>query len=481
MPFPQHLDLAAGVESQDFQGTQNISVTMPASVNANDLLLIIISLDDDGTATTVLTPSGWTEQRQYTFDKIKAVVFSKQAAGTEGGTNVTVDLGRDVAAAVQVMQITGWNSIELGEVDRDLGLTTEVIPDLSPSWGAADTLWIPLAFASDDGANITSYPYTNNQLRTASGGGPNNDAIVGSCTDQINTASQTGLSYSIDAAQTMAVWMMAVEPGVKGGASDTTPPTLPADTTLSIATTKDSATVTYTKAPSDDVDPDNTGFVYRLWRAAKGVDISTAVLCNSNGTEEASGTDVAQLIDSAVPEAATEYEWNVTVEDTSGNQAAYTQNSAYTALAGVVTSDGATPVQGAVVRVIPADNHELANPGTPETLITDAQGEWELSAAYDPTKHYDISYRYLNIVDSGTLESATANTATDTDKAWTAGQWNDGTYVIFIPSTGELAVISDNTVDTVTINRDWGATPGAVSYEIGQLQSDESDQFPRKE
>lgn len=70
--------------------------------------------------------------------------------------------------------------------------------------------------------------------------------------------------------------------------------------------------------------------------------------------------------------------------------------------------------------------------------------------------------------DSGTAESGTVNTLTDTEKQWTPDEWAN--YRVLITDgtgKGQERIIGSNTVDTLTVTVNFDTVPDATSkYEI---------------
>lgn len=66
---------------------------------------------------------------------------------------------------------------------------------------------------------------------------------------------------------------------------------------------------------------------------------------------------------------------------------------------------------------------------------------------------------------SGTAESGTANTLTDTDASWTANEWADDYEVAIIDKTGEgqVRTIASNTATVLTVSSNWTTPPDSTS------------------
>jgi hypothetical protein len=193
--FPQ---VASVTETTFTTNAVNHLVAMPATVNAGDLLLVLFATDG---APTITTPSGWDQLLHTNNGSVRATAYTKVAIGTEGGTTVDFVSSAGEEAAAQVYRITAWYG-SLDGVERATSATgTSANPNPptdSPSWGAADTLWLAVYFAPD-GNNVTAYPanYTNG-LNTESG----NDteaASMGSARRELNAAAEDPGAFTIQA------------------------------------------------------------------------------------------------------------------------------------------------------------------------------------------------------------------------------------------------------------------------------------------
>ncbi len=126
----------------------NHNISMPATVNAGDLLLMFITYHAAQGAVT--TPSGWTSHGTTGL----LSVFSKAADGTEDGTTVNVVTVNSVKAGAHVYRMHRWLGTTAG-VEISLGSgapgTSSDPGTLTPTWGADRTLWIA-------GTSVTGNP-----------------------------------------------------------------------------------------------------------------------------------------------------------------------------------------------------------------------------------------------------------------------------------------------------------------------------------
>lgn len=172
MAFPVVESLTA--TPLDGDATQHL-IAMPAAVNAGDLLIVIFS--NDGAA-TVATPADWNlldSAVQGTTNRLSN--YYKIAVGNEGGTTVDFVTSATEEAVAHVYRISGWHGTTPPEVGTAAtgNNTTPDSPQLTPSWGAEDTLWLA-AYGADATDTTSAYPTSFTDGQTDSTPAP------GSCT-----------------------------------------------------------------------------------------------------------------------------------------------------------------------------------------------------------------------------------------------------------------------------------------------------------
>ncbi|MCJ7575163.1 MAG: hypothetical protein MUO80_00495, partial [Dehalococcoidia bacterium] len=135
--------VASVTETAFGSDTTGHNVTMPATVNAGDLLIVLFTNDGDATVTT---PSEWTELASNEADgAVRLSVYYKIAAGTEGGTTVNFVTSASEQAAAQVYRITDWHGTTPPEISTAAtgDGTTPDPSSLNPAgWDVANTLWL---------------------------------------------------------------------------------------------------------------------------------------------------------------------------------------------------------------------------------------------------------------------------------------------------------------------------------------------------
>lgn len=208
--FPQ---VAASGGAGDATAVTDHPITLPANIDAGNLLLMFISCRNaDGTLTQ---PDGWNVLVNDTFgtgsSSIRGALFSRIADGGEGATATAVTSAARICAWVSV-RITGHDAGSAPESSAKVeGTGTSADPGtLTPSWGAADTLWIAWASWTTSSA-VNAYPanYTSNQL-TQVGTGTTSRIVISS--RELNATSEDPGAYTIAASNNFVTFTTAVKP-----------------------------------------------------------------------------------------------------------------------------------------------------------------------------------------------------------------------------------------------------------------------------
>lgn len=168
MTYPSIRSSATGSDSSD----TTPDVTLPATIGAGDLLLLVGTLSS---STTITAPSGWSTLSNTG----QHFAFYKTAVGDEDGTAITFTLGSALNSTWIAYSIQDWDSAPA------IGTWTAGIdpPDLTSGFGAVETLWI--AFARDATYNFTAGPSGYSGLINYSSG-----TVVGSAYKQSTASSE---------------------------------------------------------------------------------------------------------------------------------------------------------------------------------------------------------------------------------------------------------------------------------------------------
>jgi len=154
------------------------TVSLPATVAANDFLVIVASIN--GTP-TITPPSGWTLIKEITGTNHKYASFKKLAAGTEGGTTVTFTTSASEQSAHISLAGDAWSE-NISDIEVSTGaIGSTANPDsdsVTASWGSDDNLFIATTATRRGDRTTNSYPanYADNQITsvgavTSSGSG----------------------------------------------------------------------------------------------------------------------------------------------------------------------------------------------------------------------------------------------------------------------------------------------------------------------
>ena len=212
MAFPQ---TAAPAETSFSSDSTTHNVSMPATVNSGDLLIILFGRMNTGDIST--TPSGWTRQiSEGDLAFARNEVYLKVADGTEGGTTVNIATSSAVAGSAQAYRVTDWfgalAGVETSTVFEN-SVTDPDPPSLSPSWGSADTLWFAIFIYSNDDGTVSAYPtsYTGG-VDTLTGGAANNNCAIGSARRENATATEDPGVFTLSTAERGTAITLAVRP-----------------------------------------------------------------------------------------------------------------------------------------------------------------------------------------------------------------------------------------------------------------------------
>lgn len=222
MAFPS---VDAVLTQQFASSTSTFNIDLPSTVASGDLLLILFAHNDSGAGINLVSgPSGFTHLFEIdNSNYVQAEAWAKVADGTEGGTSVTAEFNVSRSGCAQVYRVSNWEGTLSGlewatPTTYTLG-TSRTPPALSPSWGAADTLWIAFAACGDDDEAFTGAPtsYTN-LTSVVSGAGTNAGCEIGTARRENNTATETPSgSFTIANTEQWELTTFGIQPGAGGG------------------------------------------------------------------------------------------------------------------------------------------------------------------------------------------------------------------------------------------------------------------------
>lgn len=210
IPPPDFPVVAATNNGTDVANGFSTTVQLPSGITSGNLLLIFAS---SGGAIKDLAATGWTNlYNGGTTSRVNCLY--RFSTGSEGSTlPVTWSASPQTNVKFFSMRITGWD----GSTPPESGVIATANnanpnpPSLSPSWGAANTLWIVHMQALAAADTVTAYPanYIDNQYTAING--DTTTAHIAIATRNLNAASDDPGTFTITAA-TWTTNTVAVRP-----------------------------------------------------------------------------------------------------------------------------------------------------------------------------------------------------------------------------------------------------------------------------
>ncbi len=189
-----------------------VTVNLPASIAAGELLLAFVALTHTSAAT--LTPPGTWNTIYNSIgngNNRRSACFWRQADGAEGASfNVTASAS--TAWATVAYRVSGWSGTPEGGTLATGNSTNPNPPNLAPSWGVArDVLWFAHMGRNNNSGTPTA-PTNYSNIRR--GGTTNASSTVAE--RQLNAASEDPGTFTANSANWGAN-TVAVSPPVGGG------------------------------------------------------------------------------------------------------------------------------------------------------------------------------------------------------------------------------------------------------------------------
>lgn len=149
----------AVLEQTTASGTSH-AITMPATVDAGDLLIVLVRT----TGTINSVPAGWSTLYDV-LNTVRGAAYAKLADGTEDGGSATWGTSAAAVLRTHVYRISAgtWAGVIATGVEGTTSTGTASAdpnpPSLNPAqWDSEETLWIAHAATSAAASGITSYP-----------------------------------------------------------------------------------------------------------------------------------------------------------------------------------------------------------------------------------------------------------------------------------------------------------------------------------
>lgn len=189
------------------------AVSMPATVNAGDLLIVLFS-NNTGTITT---PSGWTSLGSVANANVILTAYAIVALGTEGGTTVGFTTSVGTQAAASVYRITRWSQLVTSsgialQSTSSAGTATPAPPSLTPSWTTDRTMWMAVA-AEANQPTVSAYPanYTTGQQNTLSGAA-SGVSLGSAIRAALYASTETPGTFTFSTSNAAAIMTIAIRP-----------------------------------------------------------------------------------------------------------------------------------------------------------------------------------------------------------------------------------------------------------------------------
>lgn len=222
MAFPS---AGTPVDTDFATSVTSMAVNMPATVDAGDLLIAIVSVRNALTWNTI--PTGWNKISESAGGGSvgELSIFYKIADGSEDGGTATWVASVGSSAAWMVIRVTGWHGTTPPEVGTAASgdASNANPPSVAPSWGSDDNLFIAVAgnAATGETTGFTAAPTNYGSLRNngASSGGAT--CNVASATRQLAAASDDPGTFTPNSNRFWAAQTIAIRPAAAAGGDPT--------------------------------------------------------------------------------------------------------------------------------------------------------------------------------------------------------------------------------------------------------------------
>lgn len=198
------------------EGTSH-TVVLPATVNANELLLVLITFQNPTPGAVVVT---WDDSTHGTWTQLlnqgngRVMVYAKVAAGTEDGGSLSITTDVSARHARRTLSIANWEGTIAGGVNlTSVASGTSTAPNstvATDSWGAVARRTI--TFYQGDGT-LTDGPdpsgYTLNPFTHATGGASTDTTLGGAMKTGIEGVQDPGV-WTISASVSWRAFTLSI-------------------------------------------------------------------------------------------------------------------------------------------------------------------------------------------------------------------------------------------------------------------------------
>ena len=190
--------------------TTSASVVVPASVQAGDLLVLVVTAN---TATTATTPSGWTlrgTQQDGTPD-VTSWVFTGSAAANTAGSTVAVTLGKSSKVARTLVAYSGAGN-PAAVVSSVMGASSTALATPATAVASADA--VVLSYWADKSASNSGWTLPGNVTSRSTSIGAGSGRITAAIGDSVVGAGNwSGATANSTVAGTKGIAWTIVLPG----------------------------------------------------------------------------------------------------------------------------------------------------------------------------------------------------------------------------------------------------------------------------
>lgn len=194
---------ASSAVANETAGTTTHDMTAPSGISSGELMLLIITFENvsnaDPTASGV---TGWTQVTGCTVTNPDASTGSATEVwykfATGGETSTTYTSSASVKSVTRWLRFTGAHAVtppECATATNDF--VNPNSPSLTPSWGAADTLWYSI-FSKYNGCDATTGYPSSYSLYQFGPGACTYDVQVAMAGRQLNATSDDPGDFTVD-------------------------------------------------------------------------------------------------------------------------------------------------------------------------------------------------------------------------------------------------------------------------------------------
>ncbi len=195
-----------------------------AAHSAGDRILLVYAVDG-GASNYSSHTAGWDLLANVSNGSVCFLLVFEKKSAASSSESITVTLVASRTARAFSYTITGSDTSTASEIATATGTSsTPDSPNLAPSWGSADTLWVA-GFAQDNSSiTLSSYPtnYTSNQVTYAVGS--TSTPRVGGASRELAASSENPGTFTLSASEQWVAATIAVKPSAGGGTTYTITP-----------------------------------------------------------------------------------------------------------------------------------------------------------------------------------------------------------------------------------------------------------------